>query len=119
LTVPIAGEPNRYSATVIRTLDDGTKREVSTSREFRSGELRREEWTEEGRHLALIWLPDPGKAFLLDLDAKTYQEVESDSGERDTLNKRRAAFLGCGRNVRRPGRRVRGDVSTGSSGSWH
>jgi hypothetical protein len=85
LTVPIAGEPNRYSATVIRTLDDGTKREVSTSREFRSGELRREEWTEEGRHLALIWLPDPGKAFLLDLDAKTYQEVESDSGERDTL----------------------------------
>lgn len=82
LTVPIAGEPDRYSATVIRTVDDGTKREVSTSREFRSGELRREEWTEEGRHLAMIWRPDPGKAFLLDLDAKTYEEV--DSGSRDT-----------------------------------
>jgi hypothetical protein len=84
LTVPIAGEPNRYSATIIRTIDDGTKREVSTSREFRSGELRREEWIEEGRHLALIRLPDPGKAFLLDLDAKTYEEIESASGERDT-----------------------------------
>lgn len=83
VTIPIAGEPNRYSATVIRTVDDGTKREVSTSREFRSGELRREEWTEQGRHLALIWLRDPGKAFLLDLDAKTYEEIESGSGERD------------------------------------
>lgn len=85
LTVPIAGEPHRYSATVIRTVDDGTKREVSTSREFRSGELRRQEWTEEGRHLALIWVPDSGKEFLLDLDAKTYEEIESASGERDTL----------------------------------
>jgi len=85
VTIPIAGEPNRYSATVIRTVDDGTKRESSTSREFRSGELRREEWTEEGRHLALIWLSDPGKAFLLDLDAKTYEEIESGSGERDSL----------------------------------
>ena len=85
LTIPIAGEPIRYSATIIRTVDDGTNREVSTSREFRSGELRREEWTEEGRHLALIWLHDPSKAFLLDLDAKTCEEVESGSGERDTL----------------------------------
>jgi hypothetical protein len=85
LTVPVGGEPNRYSATVIRTVDDETKREVSTSREFRSGELRREEWTEEGRHLALIWVLDSGKEFLLDLDAKTYEEIESASGERDTL----------------------------------
>jgi len=84
LTVPIAGEPNRYSATIIRTIDDGTKREVSTSREFRSGELRREEWIEAGRHLALIRLPDAGKAFLLDLDAKTCEEIETGSGERDT-----------------------------------
>lgn len=85
LTIPIAGEPDRYSATVIRTVDDGTKREVSISREFRSGELRREEWIEQGRHFALIWLPDSGKAFLLDLDAKTYEEIENGAGERDNL----------------------------------
>ena len=83
LTIPIAGEPDRYAATVIRTVDDGTRREVSTSREFRAGELRREEWIDQGRHLALIWLPDPRKAFLLDLDAKTYEEIQSRSGEGD------------------------------------
>src|SRR6185295_1111655 len=85
LTIPIAGEPDRYSATVIRTVDDGTRREVSTSREFRLGESRRNEWTEQGRRVALIWLPDPGKAFLLDLDAKTYEEIECGSGEREAL----------------------------------
>jgi hypothetical protein len=81
--VPVAGEPNRYSATVIRTVDDGTKRDVSVIREFRSGEMRREEWTEQGRHLALIWRPDLGRAFLLDLDARTYFETRSNAGERD------------------------------------
>src|SRR6266567_1251411 len=75
-----AGEPEQYSATVVRIVEDGTSRETSVSREARSGEKRREEWTEEGQNRALIWRPDLGKSFLLDLDGRAYMEVEITSG---------------------------------------
>lgn len=42
-----AGEPEQYSATVVRIVEDGTRRETSISREARSGEQRRGEWTEQ------------------------------------------------------------------------
>jgi hypothetical protein len=71
-----AGEPEQYSATVIRIVEDGTRRETSVTREARSGEKRREEWTEEGKERALIWRPDIGKAFLLDLARRTYLEID-------------------------------------------
>jgi hypothetical protein len=71
-----AGEPEQYSATVVRIIEDGTSRETSVSREARSGEKRREEWTEEGQNRALIWRPDLGKSFLLDLDGRAYVEFE-------------------------------------------
>src|SRR6188474_1322258 len=57
------GEPEQYSATVVRTIEDGTSRETVVSREARAGEQRREDWTENGRQRALIWRPDIGKAF--------------------------------------------------------
>lgn len=75
-----AGEPEQYSATVVRIVEDGTSRETSVSREARSGEKRREEWTEEGQNRALIWRPDLGKSFLLDLDGRAYVEFEITSG---------------------------------------
>ena len=75
-----AGEPEQYSATVVRIIEDGTSRETNVSREARSGEKRREEWTEEGQNRALIWRPDLGKSFLLDLDARAYVESEITSG---------------------------------------
>src|SRR6266478_5689512 len=75
-----AGEPEQYSATVVRIIEDGTSRETSVSREARSGEKRREEWTEEGQNRALIWRPDLGKSFLLDLDGRAYVEFEITSG---------------------------------------
>jgi hypothetical protein len=75
-----AGEPEQYSATVVRIVEDGTSRETSVSHETRSGEKRREEWTEEGQNRALIWRPDLGKSFLLDLDGRAYVEFEITSG---------------------------------------
>ena len=39
----IAGEPENYSATVVRTIEDGDRREVIESRTCRMGEMRREE----------------------------------------------------------------------------
>lgn len=79
-SVPPAGEPDEYSATVVRIVEDGTARETSISREARSGEKRREEWTERGQNRALIWRPDLGKSFLLDLDQRVYVEVELTTG---------------------------------------
>jgi hypothetical protein len=70
-----SGEPESYSATVVRAVDDGTEREMSVTRMARSGDLRREEWNEQGSNRALIWRPDQGKAFLLDLDKQIYAEL--------------------------------------------
>jgi hypothetical protein len=71
-----AGEPDKYSATVVRIIDDGEKRETTISREVRSGEQRREEWTEGGHNRVLILRPAEGKGFLLDIDARTYMEID-------------------------------------------
>ena len=87
------GEPEQYSATIVRTVDDGTGRAGSITREARSGEKRREEWTEEGHNRALIWRPDLGKCYLLDLDERLYVELETgpnhakeSQSEANTLN---------------------------------
>ena len=69
-------EPDQYSATVVRTVIDGTSRQSMTTKEARSGELRREEWTEEGQNRALILRPDIGKVYLMDLDSQVYAEIE-------------------------------------------
>ncbi|HSE36005.1 MAG TPA: hypothetical protein VLG74_01805 [Blastocatellia bacterium] len=71
-----AGEPQQYSALVVRVVDDGKSSETIISRETRAGEYRREEWTEDGQNRALIWRPDIGKAFLLDLERKVYVEID-------------------------------------------
>ncbi len=74
---PTFSEPDQYSATVVRIVEEGTRRETNISREARAGEQRREEWTRGGKNLALIWRPDIGKAFLLDLDQRAYVEVDN------------------------------------------
>jgi hypothetical protein len=78
-TRPI-GEPEQYSATIVRIVDDGTNQQTSVTREARSGEKRRQEWTEENHNHALIWRPDLGKGFLLDLDERDYVEIEITRG---------------------------------------
>ena len=72
----LSGEPDQYSATVVRIVEDGTSSQTIISREARSREQRREEWTENGHNRALIWRPDIGKAYLLDLDRRTYVEID-------------------------------------------
>ena len=67
----LAGEPEQYSATVVRIVEDGTTSETIVSREAHAGEQRRDEWTENGQNRALIWRPDIGKAFLLYIDRRT------------------------------------------------
>jgi len=75
-----AGEPENYSATVIRIVDEGARRETTTTVVARSGERRREEWTEEGHARVLILRPEDGKSFVLDLDSRTYVELDTGSG---------------------------------------
>ncbi len=75
-----AGEPEQYSATVVRIVENGSNRETSVSREARSGEQRRQEWIEGGQNRALIWRPDLGTSFLLDLDRRTFVELNTGPG---------------------------------------
>lgn len=70
------GEPDQYSATIIRTIESDGGHETTTTREVRSGEQRREEWTEQGQNRALVWRPDLGKSYLLDLDRQVYVEID-------------------------------------------
>src|ERR1044071_4008794 len=74
--ISAAGEPDRYSAVVVRSVEDGASTVTSTSSEARFGERRRVEWTENGKNKAIIWRPDLGKSYVLDLDAHVYTEFE-------------------------------------------
>lgn len=76
----LGSEPDEYSATTIRTVVDGSIQQAVVTREARSGELRREEWTEQGHHRAFILRADLGKTYLLDLDREAYVETMLDGG---------------------------------------
>lgn len=78
----LTGEPDEYSATVIATLYDDEKEPVELSRTsiFRSGDLYREEWSQEGELRALIWRPDAGRSYLLSLARGIYVESAIDPG---------------------------------------
>jgi hypothetical protein len=71
----LRGEPDQYSATIVRTIEDGSGRTPIITREARSGEQRREEWTEQDHNRAVIWRPDLGKGYLLDLDLQAFVEI--------------------------------------------
>jgi hypothetical protein len=73
-----AGEPETYTALIVRSIEDGQRLEVTETRVMRSGDMRREEWLEQGERRALILRYDTGKRFLLNLDKQIY--VESDLG---------------------------------------
>ncbi len=70
----LSGEPEQFSATIVCAVDEGVERELSVTRIFKSGNLRREEWIEQGESRALIWRPDLGKTHLLDIDRRCYVE---------------------------------------------
>jgi hypothetical protein len=84
----LSGEPENYSATLVRLIDNGQQREEITSRVACSGEMRREEWTEAGARRALIFRPDLGKSFLLDLDNRVYVETDINPGNTTTETKK-------------------------------
>jgi len=63
-------------------MDDGALRELNVTRVARSGDKRREEWSEGGRDRVLIWRSDLGKWFLLDVGSKLFVESATQpSGE--------------------------------------
>lgn len=70
------GEPDTYTATIVHSSEDGERRESSETRVARSGNLRRQEWTENGERLALITRFDSGKSFLLNLNRQIYTETD-------------------------------------------
>ncbi len=70
-----AGEPENYSATVVRTVEAGDHSEVFESRVCRMGEVSREDWIEAGERRALIFRPDLNRSFLLSLDRRLYVET--------------------------------------------
>ena len=74
--VGASGQPFEYSATIIRTIEDGSDHPPTITREICSGDKRREDWTEDGHNHGVIWRPDLGKAFLLDLDQRLYVEID-------------------------------------------
>jgi hypothetical protein len=69
------GEPDRYSARIVRSIDDGKTTVVSVSAFSRFGISTREDWTEGSLKRALICRPDLGKSFLLDLDRRLFAEI--------------------------------------------
>jgi hypothetical protein len=84
----IAGEPPNYSAMVVRLVEAGEQKEETTTRVVCSGEMRREEWTEASSKRALIFRPDLGKSFLLDLDQRVYVETDlAQSSKKKDANK--------------------------------
>jgi hypothetical protein len=68
-------EPERYAARIVHTIEDDQGRRVSESRIARSADLLREEWSEQGQTIAMLWRPDIGKSFLLLLDKHEYVET--------------------------------------------
>jgi hypothetical protein len=74
-----SGEPDEYSATIIRTVEDGAGRRVFVTRMARSGAMYREEWGEQAAARALVLRPDLGKSFLLYPDDRTYVETDAEA----------------------------------------
>lgn len=87
----IAGEPENYSATVVRTIEEGGRREVTESRVYRMGEMRREDWIEAGERRALIFRPDLNRNFLLSLDRRLYVETILAPEENPTSDNQQSA----------------------------
>jgi hypothetical protein len=75
-TLAPPGEPEIYTATILHSVEDGERRETTETRVVRSGDMRREEWTENGERLALITRFGSGKSFLLNLNRQIYTETE-------------------------------------------
>jgi len=66
---PGIGEgPDQYSARIVRTVEADGHKESFESRIAVSGQMIRQEWTENQEHRALIIRPDLGNAYVLFLD---------------------------------------------------
>jgi hypothetical protein len=88
----IAGEPDRYSAAVVRTIEDGERREVIETRIARAGEMFREQWVESVETRALIVRPDLGKSYLLWVDRRIYTEFDASGAVRSQADGARSTI---------------------------
>ena len=75
----LSSEPESYSATVVRLIEDGERREEIVSRIVVAPDKRREEWTENGERRVAILRFDTGKSYVLDMQHQLYSETDLNS----------------------------------------
>lgn len=75
LAAPVGGEPESWSATIVRTFEVNGVTTASTTRFARSGVRTRLEWTEGNGSRMLIVRPDLSVSWLVDLSTGTYIET--------------------------------------------
>lgn len=71
---PAGGEPDSWSANIVRTFVVNGQSTTSTTEFARSGDRTRIEWTEGGRRMALIIRPDLSVSWLVDVSDNSYVE---------------------------------------------
>src|SRR5262245_54087738 len=100
---PLSNEPESYSATVVRLVEDGDERQEIISRIVVAPDKRREEWTENGAKRIAILRFDMGKSYLLDPERHLYTETDLNQNVTQS-NKSRDAESATGAENREPSR---------------
>jgi hypothetical protein len=72
---PAGGEPDSWSATVVRTFVVNGLSTTSTTEFARSGDRTRLEWIEGERRMALVTRPDLSVSWLVDVSDNSYVEI--------------------------------------------
>lgn len=75
-TLQPTGEPEIYTAIIVRSIEDNQHRDITERLVARAGDSRREEWTEKGERWVVITRFDAGKSFFLNLNQQTYIETD-------------------------------------------
>jgi hypothetical protein len=74
-SAPSGGEPDSYSAVVVRTFEQSGGQTETRARVARRGDWSRQDWDEGGRHLEALVRPDLGHTFLVDVDRNVCVET--------------------------------------------
>ena len=75
IAAPAGGEPDAWSATVVRTFDVDGVAQQSVAQFARLGDRTRTGWTEGDREFALVIRPDLGVSWTIDLSENSYTET--------------------------------------------
>jgi len=76
IAAPAGGEPDAWSATVVRTFEVNGAALPSVTQFARLGDRTRTEWTEGDRRFVLVVRPDLGLSWTIDLSEGSYIETQ-------------------------------------------